>query len=222
MAGFGGDALAAVWSPDGQSIVFVATENDTVSARANVSSHLWLIPASGGEPKRLTPDGWDFGAPAFRPDGKALCFTATDTKPVIYQLTRVGCSAWPSTAPASVSIVTKAFDRAVASWSFAADSQTIYFTAEDAGHERIYSVPVSGGVAKLAVDAPQGVYTNLQIPARSQSPAAFANWESAHPADRNRARRSRYRQPHVPHDVQHQGRRVHRLAAAARILVYVE
>ena len=58
-AGFGGDALAAVWSPDGQVVVFVATENDTIAARANVPSHLWQVPAAGGEPKRLTPDGWD-------------------------------------------------------------------------------------------------------------------------------------------------------------------
>ena len=34
--GFGGDALAAVWAPDGQSVVFVAAEDDTASARANV------------------------------------------------------------------------------------------------------------------------------------------------------------------------------------------
>ena len=94
--GFGGDALAAVWSPDGQAVVFVATENDTIAARANVPSHLWQVAAGGGEPKRLTPDGWDFGAPLFRPDGKALCYTATDAKPVIYQLTRLGCSAWPA------------------------------------------------------------------------------------------------------------------------------
>ena len=58
--GFGGDALAAVWAPDGQSVVFVATENDTVAARAAVASHLWQVSAAGGDPKRLTPDGWDY------------------------------------------------------------------------------------------------------------------------------------------------------------------
>ena len=79
--GFGADALAAAWAPDGQSIVFVAAEDETVSARANVLSQLWQVPATGGEPRRLTPDGWDFGAPAFRPDGKALCFTASAARP---------------------------------------------------------------------------------------------------------------------------------------------
>ena len=64
-------------------------------------------PPAGGEPKRLTPDGWDFGAPAFRPDGKALCFSAASAKPVIYQLPRLGCAAWPWSSPAPLSIVTK-------------------------------------------------------------------------------------------------------------------
>ena len=178
--GFGGDALAAVWAPDGQSVVFVAAEDDTVSARANVLSQLWQVAATGGDPKRLTPDGWDFGAPAFRPDGKALCFTAAAAKPVIYQLPRLGCTAWPSSAaPVAVTIVNKDFDRAVSSWSFSPDNATIYLSAEDAGHERIYAVPVAGGATKLVVDAKEGVYTNVQAAARGASASAFANWESA-------------------------------------------
>ena len=179
--GFGGTALGGVWSPDGQSVVFMAAEDEGVAARAAVVTHLWQVPASGGEPKRLTPDGWDFGAPAFRPDGKALCYSVSEAKPVIYQLNRLGCSAWPlsGSSPAAVSIVTKGFDRSLGSWSFAADSQTVYFTAEDSGHERVYAVPAAGGAAKVAVDAPQGVYTNLQTPVRGSSAVAFANWESA-------------------------------------------
>jgi dipeptidyl aminopeptidase/acylaminoacyl peptidase len=179
-AGFGGDSLAAVWAPDGQSVVFAAAEDDTVSARSDVLSQLWQVPASGGEPKRLSPDGWDFGGPAFRPDGKALCFTAASSKPVIYQLARLGCTAWPSTAaPVPVTIVNKDFDRSASSWSFAPDNETIFLTAEDAGHERIYSVPVAGGATKLVVDAKEGVYTNVQAAARGASSGAFANWESA-------------------------------------------
>ncbi len=179
--GFGGTALGGVWSPDGQSVVFMAAEDEGVAARAAVATHLWQVPASGGEPKRLTPDGWDFGAPAFRPDGKALCYSVSEAKPVIYQLTRLGCSTWPLSASsqAAVSIVTKGFDRSLGSWSFASDSQTAYFTAEDSGHERVYAVPAAGGAAKVAVDAPQGVYTNLQTPVRGSAAVAFANWESA-------------------------------------------
>ena len=174
--------MAAVWAPDGQSVVFVAAEDERVAARAAVVTHLWQVPAAGGEPKRLTPDGWDFGAPAFRPDGKALCFHGVRSQTGHLPADR----AWAAPPGLSAgrrrrrsSIVTKGFDRSLGSWSFAADSQTIYLTAEDAGHERIYAVPAAGGAAKLAVDAPQGVYTNRADPARGSSAVAFANWESA-------------------------------------------
>jgi dipeptidyl aminopeptidase/acylaminoacyl peptidase len=178
-AGFAGDALNAVWSPDGTSVVFTATDNGEVAARAVVVSHLWQVPAAGGEPKRLTPDGLDFGAARFRPDGRAICFTVSDAKPTIYQLTRLGCAAWPMSAPSSVTVLTRDFDRAVSSWAFTPDSKTIYLTAEDAGHERIYAVPVAGGTTKLAVDAPQGVFTGLQIPRGASVTRLFTNWESA-------------------------------------------
>jgi dipeptidyl aminopeptidase/acylaminoacyl peptidase len=70
-------------------------------------------------------------------------------------------------------------DRPIGSWAFTPDSRTIYFTAEDAGHERVYSVPVAGGAATLAMDAPQGVYTALDIPQHATAPVLVANWESA-------------------------------------------
>jgi dipeptidyl aminopeptidase/acylaminoacyl peptidase len=178
-AGFGADALAAAWTPDGAAVVFASPENGDAGARAATPSHLWLIPVEGGEPKRISPDGWDFGAPRFRPDGRALCFTIADGKPAIYTLTRIGCATWPAATLAAPSIVTKELDRAVGSWAFTPDSKTLYVTAEDAGHERIYAVPASGGAAKIAIDAPQGVFTGMQIPPLAPAPAIFASWESA-------------------------------------------
>jgi dipeptidyl aminopeptidase/acylaminoacyl peptidase len=180
--GFSSDALGAVWSPDGSSVIFAATERGDTAARANPPSHLWQVQASGGEPRRLSPDGLDSSGPRFRPDGGALCFLVGDAKPAIYQLTRIGCAPWPMTTTASssnVRVITRAFDRAVGSWAFTPDSKNILFTAEDAGHERIYQVPVEGGETKVAVDAPQGVYTGLQIPRAAASTILFANWESA-------------------------------------------
>ena len=142
-AGFGGDALAAVWAPDGQSVVFAATEDDTVSARANVLSQLWQVPATGGEPKRLTPDGGILAAR--RSVLMARLFVLPRPAPG-----RSSISSRVSAAPhghprrrGTVTIVNKDFDRSVSSWSFAPDNQTIYVSAEDAGHERIYAVPVS-------------------------------------------------------------------------------
>jgi dipeptidyl aminopeptidase/acylaminoacyl peptidase len=76
-------------------------------------------------------------------------------------------------------VIGKDLDRPIGSWAFSPDSRTIYFTAEDAGHERVYSAPVGGGAATLVVDAPQGVFTGLDIPQRAAATVLVANWESA-------------------------------------------
>jgi dipeptidyl aminopeptidase/acylaminoacyl peptidase len=177
--GYNGDALGATWTPDGQSIVFAAADKADAAARAMVLSSLWQVPAAGGEPSRLGADGWDVAGPKFSPDGKTICFSASDGKPSIYTVPRLGCASWPMTGQSAIRTMAKELDRPVGTWAFTPDSRTIYFTAEDLGHERVYSVPVAGGSATLVVDAPHGVYTGLDIPARASSPMLFANWESA-------------------------------------------
>jgi dipeptidyl aminopeptidase/acylaminoacyl peptidase len=179
LPGYNGDALGATWTPDGQSIVFAAADKSDAGARAMVLSSLWQVPAAGGEPLRLGADGSDVAGPKFSPDGKTICFSASDGKASIYTLPRLGCASWPMTGQSAIRTMANELDRPVGTWAFTPDSRTIYFTAEDAGHERVYSVPATGGRATVVVDAPQGVYTGLDIPARASSPILFANWESA-------------------------------------------
>jgi Tol biopolymer transport system component len=60
------------FSPDGSSIAFVR------GIAPDVASDLYVVPTSGGEPKRLTQDNtWIFGAPAWTPDGRDLVFSST-------------------------------------------------------------------------------------------------------------------------------------------------
>lgn len=177
--GFRAGALGATWTPDGTAVVFAATDKADQTARAATPSRLWQVPAGGGEPVPVTPEGDDYGTPKFRPDGRALCFTVSAGKPSIYDLTRVGCGTWPMTSSTTVTLLTKELDRAVSSWAFSPDSKTLYLSAEDAGHERIYVVPSSGGAVRVAMDAPQGVYTSLQIPGKAAGTVIIASWESA-------------------------------------------
>jgi dipeptidyl aminopeptidase/acylaminoacyl peptidase len=175
--GYAGDSLNAVWTPDGESVIFVATDNGDNQARTKTIASLWQVPASGGEPRRLPAEGWDVSAAKFRPDGKGLCFAGASAKPTIYALTTIACGAWPWSG--SLTTLGADLDRSVGSWSFSPDSRTIFFSAEDGGHERLYAVPVAGGATKLVADAPQGVYTGVQIPERASSLMIVANWESA-------------------------------------------
>ncbi|HYE66557.1 MAG TPA: S9 family peptidase [Pyrinomonadaceae bacterium] len=172
-----GEELDAVWAPDGQSIVFVATTKKDTAAYANYSTHLYQVSAAGGEPRQLTTDGFSHTNPAFRPDGKALYSQVTAENDKVYNLTRLAMFAWPSAGEPK--IITANFDRSVGRFALTPDSKSIYLLAEEAGHEKLFSVPAAGGDVRSVIEMTQGVYTNLSIPEKADSTIILANWESA-------------------------------------------
>ena len=116
--------------------------------------------------------------PTFRPDGKALyAIFNIETNDKTYNLDRLAKFSWPNVGQPA--ILTAKFDRSVGSFAFTPDSQSIYLTAEEAGNEKLFTMPADGGEVTLAMDMTRGVYTNLRIPAKASSTMLFANWESA-------------------------------------------
>src|SRR4029077_18939189 len=70
---------APVPSPDGKWVVFDCVNVDLV---ANTKiSHLWIVPASGGESRRLNPTPNNEERPRISPDGKRLIWTSKATDP---------------------------------------------------------------------------------------------------------------------------------------------
>ena len=66
-------------SPDGKWIVFSATDVDLEANKK--TSHLWIVPATGGESKRLNETPNHEERPRFSPDGKRLIWTSKATDP---------------------------------------------------------------------------------------------------------------------------------------------
>jgi dipeptidyl aminopeptidase/acylaminoacyl peptidase len=100
---FAGQAGAAEWSPDGSRIAVLAEsgedrfrvgdpEKPTARQIADLNwrldgtgirdqfTSLWVVPARGGKPKRLTPAGHEAIQPFWSPDGRRIAFLA-DPRP---------------------------------------------------------------------------------------------------------------------------------------------
>src|SRR5437660_11596477 len=70
---------APVPSPDGKWVVFDAEDVD-LEANTKIS-HLWIVPASGGESRRLNQIPNHEERPRFSPNGKKLIWTSKAPKP---------------------------------------------------------------------------------------------------------------------------------------------
>ena len=172
------EELDPVWTPEGDAIVFVASTTRDTAAYARTNTSLFKVSVNGGEPLRLTTSADNFTRPTFRPDGKALyALTETNADKKTYHLDRLAMLSWPS--PSAPVILTATFDRSVGSFAITPDSKSIYLTAEEAGNEKLFTMPADGGEVRLAKDVTTGVVTNLRIPTKASSTILVSNWESA-------------------------------------------
>ncbi len=62
-------------SPDGKLVVYVVSELDRATDKANAD--LYLVPVAGGEPRRLTTSPGPDNHPRWSPDGKAIAFLSS-------------------------------------------------------------------------------------------------------------------------------------------------
>ena len=172
---------SARWAPDGQSIVFSASRNRDRAAWSFTHNDLWQVDVTGGEPRRLTgsagldaSDSW--GNLRFSNDGRSLLASVTPRTDQVYNASRLVVFDWPGMRERARIELPDA--RAIASYDLSPDGRQVFITAEDAGQEKLYVAPISGGTAKLAGAPAHGVYADLSIGGK-RSPVLVASYESA-------------------------------------------
>jgi dipeptidyl aminopeptidase/acylaminoacyl peptidase len=172
--GEGRETISGRWSPDGQWIVFVATTGRSTGAFAEVDYGLYRVPANGGEPERIALAPGSYASPSFSPDGKTLYATFEPNNGKTYNLTGLVAFDWPSMKNERSVART---DRSVGDYAISSDGRTIYFTAEDSGLVKLYSVPAGGGAATVAIDPQRGTYSGLV--AADRAPVLVGRWGSS-------------------------------------------
>ncbi|MBS1557910.1 MAG: S9 family peptidase [Bacteroidetes bacterium] len=137
----------AEWSPDGKKIICDSKINSVHPDRER-DTDLWTVDIETKQLKYLLHwDGYSIGNAKFSPDGLSISFFAHTTNGRFYAQSIL------ATATANgekATLLTQALDRDAAQAIWAADSKTIYFTAQTEGDIPLYSIPAKGGsITKL-------------------------------------------------------------------------
>jgi dipeptidyl aminopeptidase/acylaminoacyl peptidase len=172
--GEGGETIRGEWTPDGQWLLFAATTGRNTSAYSEFSYDLYRISANGGEPEKLTNANGSYGSPTFSPDGKTLYASFSPNNGKTYNADRIVAFDWPSMKNERQVSQT---DRSVSEFVVSNDGKTIYFTAEDSGLVKLYSMPASGGAATVALPQDRGVYSGLEF--AEGAPVLVGQWGSS-------------------------------------------
>ena len=61
-------------SPDGKTVAYTVSVYDMEENKSN--GDVWIVPLTGGAPRRLTTNKASDGSPAWSPDGRRLAFTS--------------------------------------------------------------------------------------------------------------------------------------------------
>jgi dipeptidyl aminopeptidase/acylaminoacyl peptidase len=152
----GQDAYAI--SPDGQELAFTSNWDEVGATSTN--SDIFVVPITGGDPKKLCTSLGGDSTPLYSPDGKWLAWRMQ--KRAGYESDRFRLVIYDRKS-GEIRNLTEDFDQWVETMSWSPDSKSIYFTSEDKGEAPIYRLDVQGSVAGAATVAHASSHTIQEV-----------------------------------------------------------
>jgi dipeptidyl aminopeptidase/acylaminoacyl peptidase len=133
-------------SPDGQEVAFTSNHDDVEATSTN--NEIFIVPAAGGTPKKLSTSPGGDSTPLYSPDGKWLAWRMQ--KRAGYESDRFRLVLYDRKSDQTRNL-TEDLDQWVESIAWDPDSKTIYFTSEDKGEIPIYALSLTGGQVRKLV-----------------------------------------------------------------------
>ncbi len=132
----GGQDMYA-FSPDGKEVAFTSNIDEVEATSTN--NEIFIVPVTGGTPKKISTSPGSDSTPLYSPDGKYIAWRMQERAG--YESDRFRLVVYER-ATGKITNLTEDFDRWVGSIVWAANSTKLYLTAEDEGESPVWSISI--------------------------------------------------------------------------------
>jgi dipeptidyl aminopeptidase/acylaminoacyl peptidase len=146
----------AAWSPDGSYFVFAQDDLEDDELNLDPTGDLYVVPASGGDARRIVALTGSESSPAISPDGSRLAFLHSPAWNAETQLMVValGADGAPTGEPRAL---TTSWGRTPASPYWRPDGRAIRWVATVNASSHVFEVPADGGTVRQITSGDRSV-----------------------------------------------------------------
>ena len=167
-------------SPDGQEVCTTSNRNPIPAASTN--NDLFLVPAGGGEARKITDNPGSDTAPRYSPDGRFIAYLSQERGG--FESDRNRLMIYPRDTGVARELKT-GFDISVSSFVWAPSSRTIYFTAPERGTSSVFRISLTGQEAERILSG--ATHGNVR-PSPDGRSLVFTRQKLDHPVEIYRSR----------------------------------
>jgi dipeptidyl aminopeptidase/acylaminoacyl peptidase len=158
VSGLSGESLQCAISPDGKSLLFVASVNRDKAVKESTVYRLYSVPLSGGKAQEVPAVEGSVSSPTFGADGKLYTLVEPSNE-FVYNLTELRVQEWPVRGVGKS--LTAGSDLSVDEFKVASSGR-IVITATTAGRKRLFALKDGSPPQALDPDS-RGVFSGIGL-----------------------------------------------------------